>query len=111
MLRDVCRASNMSRHDTETRRNGNIIGKGRTPVEAPVPDALSGTDVYIRDARRGALLVRVAESVRSKDELVVRPNGRLVIMNENDVRHASLPLRTTITFDRLKGGWMHVLPG
>jgi hypothetical protein len=83
--------------------------KTNTPVDAPVPDALPRAHVDVRDAPRGALLVRVGKSIRDHDELVVRPDWRVLIADEDDARQTALPLRCTI--DRRKGRGMHVFRG
>lgn len=81
-----------------------------TPVIAPIPDALKSAHVDVGDAPRGALLlVRVGPSVRNSDELVVRPHGRVLITDENDIIQTALPLGCAI--DRAKGRGVHRLCG
>jgi hypothetical protein len=80
-----------------------------TPVIAPIPDTLKTAHVDVRDAPRGALLVRVGPSVRNSDKLVVRSHGRVLVTDENDIIQTALPLRCVV--DGTKGRGVHRLRG
>ena len=78
-----------------------------TPVFAPIPHALSRAYINVRDAPRGTLFVWIGKSIGDHHQLVVGPNGRVFIPNNNDARQTTFPLRSAI--DRSKSRGMYGL--
>lgn len=62
----------------------------RTPVAAPVVNAAGVADEHTRASESGLAGVRVLQRSRDKNELVIRPDGRVLVVKDHDAGEPSV---------------------